>query len=143
MSAPRDFLFMGQQPETFDRERIYDGSDDLIARITAAVRVADQRFESSGGSSRHWVRECLLPTLEEHRLVIVDQLVPIHRDSAERDVRSLADKLDASDHKTTDLLAALVEIELDVSSNENDPEQVLTNIGRITRAAIAKARGAK
>lgn len=27
MSAPRDFLFMGEQPEHFDRERIYDATD--------------------------------------------------------------------------------------------------------------------
>lgn len=43
----------------------------LVARITRAVREADQAFESSGGSSRHWVRECFLPCLEDEGLVLV------------------------------------------------------------------------
>ena len=33
------------------------------AAITAVVREADQAFESSGGSSRHWVRDQFLPRL--------------------------------------------------------------------------------
>ncbi len=33
MSAPRDFLFMGEQPEQFGRERIYDGTDALRAEV--------------------------------------------------------------------------------------------------------------
>jgi len=39
-------------------------------QVTAAVRVADGRFESGGGT-RDWVRECLLPALQEAGLVIV------------------------------------------------------------------------
>ena len=42
-----------------------------IDAITAAVRAADLAFESSGGSSRHYVRECLIPQLEAAGLVIV------------------------------------------------------------------------
>jgi hypothetical protein len=45
---------------------------ELVARITAAVRAADQAFERSGGSSRHWVRECLLPELDRAGLAVVD-----------------------------------------------------------------------
>ena len=45
---------------------------DLEARLTAAVRQADLNFEKVGGSSRHYVRECLLPALAEAKLVIVD-----------------------------------------------------------------------
>lgn len=45
---------------------------DLLARITKAVRCADRKFEQVGGSSRHWVRECLLPELEAEGLAVVD-----------------------------------------------------------------------
>lgn len=44
---------------------------DLLRAVTEAVREADQLFEKSGGSSRHYVRECLLPTLAQAGLVIV------------------------------------------------------------------------
>ena len=43
---------------------------ELVAKITVAVREADQNFQKSGGSSRHWVRECFLPMLTKHKLVI-------------------------------------------------------------------------
>jgi hypothetical protein len=46
-------------------------SPDEVAKITAVVREADQDFERVGGSSRHWVRECLLPRLEAAGLRIV------------------------------------------------------------------------
>ncbi len=140
MSAPRDFLFMGVQPESFGRERIYDGTDDLVARITAAVRVADQRFESSGGSSRHWVRECLLPTFEEASLVIGDlrqtQMTEQHRGSAEKDVATLANKLDASDRLAAELLAACEGIEAYFGATwEGAPDERAA-----LRAAIARAK---
>lgn len=37
---------------------------DLVAEITGIVRASDEEFESVGGSTRHWVRECFLPRLE-------------------------------------------------------------------------------
>lgn len=43
----------------------------LLAKITEAVREADRHFERVGGSSRHWVRDCFLPMLEQHGLQIV------------------------------------------------------------------------
>lgn len=49
---------------------------NLLARITKAVRLADRKFEKVGGSSRHWVRECLLPELETEGLAIVDTPSP-------------------------------------------------------------------
>lgn len=45
---------------------------DLEARLTAAVREADVAFEKVGGSSRHFVRDCLLPALENAKLKVVD-----------------------------------------------------------------------
>ena len=49
-----------------------DQSDDgdLVARITEAVREADHDFERVGGSSRHWVRDCFLPSLRRHALIV-------------------------------------------------------------------------
>lgn len=45
---------------------------DLETRLTVVVRQADLDFESVGGSSRHYVRECLLPALETAKLRVVD-----------------------------------------------------------------------
>jgi hypothetical protein len=45
-----------------------DQADDavVVAAITLVVREADAVFERVGGSSRHWVRDCFLPTLNKH-----------------------------------------------------------------------------
>jgi hypothetical protein len=50
----------------------YGATGEMIAKITRAVRAADEMFEKSGGSSRHWVRECLLHCLDEEGLKIVE-----------------------------------------------------------------------
>lgn len=44
----------------------------LIRRITKVVRLADKRFKTTGGSSRHWVIECFLPLLEQEGLKIIE-----------------------------------------------------------------------
>jgi hypothetical protein len=46
----------------------------LLARVTRAVRQADRAFGISGGTTRHWVRECFLPALEEAGLQIVESV---------------------------------------------------------------------
>jgi hypothetical protein len=45
-----------------------DQADDpvTVAAITLVVREADDQFRKGGGSSRHWVRDCFLPTLNRH-----------------------------------------------------------------------------
>lgn len=45
--------------------------DADVGAITAAIRAADVAFESTGGSSRHYVRECLLPEFESRALRVV------------------------------------------------------------------------
>ena len=67
--------------------------NDLVPTITAAVRIADERFQKSGGSSRHWVIECLLPALEEHGLVIVGARLAADMVSAAK-VKELAEYLE-------------------------------------------------
>lgn len=42
--------------------------DELIRRMTAAMREADETFERVGGSTRHHIRDCLLPILAKHGL---------------------------------------------------------------------------
>lgn len=37
--------------------------DDCVTRLTVAMRDADRDFERVGGSTRHHVRDCLLPAL--------------------------------------------------------------------------------
>ena len=44
---------------------------DYLSEITKAVREADNAFETVGGSTRHWVRECLLPALQVRGFVII------------------------------------------------------------------------
>ena len=41
---------------------------ELVRRMTAAMREADETFERVGGSTRHHVRDCLLPILAKHGL---------------------------------------------------------------------------
>lgn len=53
---------------------------DLISDLTAAVREADETHERTGGGSRHWVRECLVPALEERGLKVGP--VPLDVDTA-------------------------------------------------------------
>jgi hypothetical protein len=45
---------------------------DMQRRLTEAVREADRAFEQVGGTSRHYVLECLLPSLAKARLGLVD-----------------------------------------------------------------------
>jgi hypothetical protein len=44
---------------------------ERVRLVTRAVREADREFQQSGGSSRHWVRECFLPCLEEEGLAVL------------------------------------------------------------------------
>lgn len=48
--------------------RVEERLPELVRRMTSAMRSADKAFESVGGGTRHHVRECLLPILEEHGL---------------------------------------------------------------------------
>lgn len=81
-------------------------SDVKVARrLTEAMREADLAFETVGGSTRHFVNDCLLPALEAHHLAVVDGLVPHHLKSAERDVTTLARKLDAAEARVAELEA--------------------------------------
>lgn len=45
---------------------------DAVRRLTSAMREADQAFERVGGSTRHHVRDCLMPALEKEGLAVVD-----------------------------------------------------------------------
>lgn len=45
--------------------------EELIQLVAKAVRAADATFERVGGSTRHWVRDCLLPALRSEKLHIV------------------------------------------------------------------------
>jgi len=50
----------------------YGAPGELIAKITKAVRQADEDFKDVGGSTRHWVRECLLQSLRDDGMNIVE-----------------------------------------------------------------------
>lgn len=50
--------------ETTKHAPLEQGEDmPLVTAITAVVREADRAFQRVGGSSRHWVRDCFLPSL--------------------------------------------------------------------------------
>jgi hypothetical protein len=44
---------------------------ETVSLLTEAMRAADQAFERVGGSTRHHVRDCLMPELERMGLTIV------------------------------------------------------------------------
>lgn len=44
---------------------------DLLSELTQVVRDADFQYRDSGGSSRHWVRDCFLPALEAAGMSVV------------------------------------------------------------------------
>lgn len=44
--------------------------NDIARQLTQAVRNADRNFEKVGGSSRHYVHDCLLPALAEQGLEV-------------------------------------------------------------------------
>lgn len=44
---------------------------EVASLLTEAMRAADQAFERIGGSTRHHVRECLVPELERMGLTVV------------------------------------------------------------------------
>lgn len=68
-----------------------------VAAITEVVREADQAFETSGGSSRHWVRDQFLPRLEEAGWVLVLGAAFDRRDELEVEIQ----RLQARDSETT------------------------------------------
>lgn len=43
---------------------------DVFDRLTLAMRDADEAHQRSGGGTRHYLRECFLPSLREHGLHI-------------------------------------------------------------------------
>jgi len=43
---------------------------ELERRLTKAMRDADKSFEKEGGSTRHYVRYCLIPSLHKHGLIV-------------------------------------------------------------------------
>ncbi len=45
--------------------------DELVRRLTLALRLADSRYPETGGSTRHYVRECLVDVLEKQGLRVV------------------------------------------------------------------------
>jgi hypothetical protein len=45
--------------------------NELATRLTEVMRKADRAFEKVGGSTRHHVRDCLIPELEEAGLKVV------------------------------------------------------------------------
>ncbi len=122
--------------------------DEMVARLTAVMRVADKAFESVGGSTRHHVRDCLVPALEADHLTVVHDFVPNHLASAERDVASLAEKLDASERLVHELTSALEALCPDADEPSDtmgatESTRIVCLVGELrrARAAIQKARG--
>lgn len=57
-----------RQEREYEQELEYEA--ERLRRLTAAMREADRTFQRVGGSTRHHVRDCLLPVLEKHGLVL-------------------------------------------------------------------------
>lgn len=50
---------------------------EIVRRVTAACRRADNDFREAGGSSRHWVRDHFLPYLRQQGLKLVADDAPL------------------------------------------------------------------
>jgi hypothetical protein len=50
---------------------------DMVNALTAICRAADQAFQKSGGSSRHWVRDCFLPRINAAGWRVVPESTPV------------------------------------------------------------------
>ena len=62
-AAPEQRAALAEQQDAGD-------ADHIERRLTAAMREADSVFQRVGGSTRHHVRDCLLPILGKHGLAI-------------------------------------------------------------------------
>lgn len=51
--------------------------NDITDKLTAIIREADELHMNAGGSTRHYVRDCLLPLLEENNIIILDGNIPL------------------------------------------------------------------
>jgi hypothetical protein len=49
-----------------------EASYEIVDAVTAAMREADKMFETTGGSTRHYVRDLLLPILQEKGYEVVN-----------------------------------------------------------------------
>lgn len=58
---------MNEDAERREQERAYFEAE-LVCWMIAAMREVDSTFERVGGSTRHHVRDCLLPILAKHGL---------------------------------------------------------------------------
>lgn len=87
-----------------------DQSDDaaLVTVLTAIVREADQAFQRSGGSSRHWVRDCFLPHLNASGVVV--SIASAHA-AADRQIAELKEALRSADEERHFANARVVELE--------------------------------
>lgn len=47
--------------------------DKTFQQLAQVVRQADRQFEKVGGSTRHWLKECLLPLMEKEGLTVMVQ----------------------------------------------------------------------
>ncbi len=76
---------VGASPTHWRLEQAEDA--EMVAVITRIVREADVLFQKSGGSSRHWVRDCFLPLLNEEGLFVMQAAEPAANESRNDDER--------------------------------------------------------
>lgn len=106
---------------------------EMVRRLTAAMRVADRAFERVGGSTRHHVRDCLMPALEAEGLSVVDAEV-VRRAAMVAGLENLARDYAA---QRDELAKALKEIAHGLAGPDEDFVQY---VDRIARAALAKVK---
>ncbi len=66
-------------------------TDEIFVRLTRATRDADKLYESGvtgGGGTRHWLRDCFLPALENEGLVVEDAACVQELEAALRKIAS-------------------------------------------------------
>lgn len=67
-----DALALMPPPADSENEEHKHGlNDDDFRALTKAIRAADEAHQKSGGGTRHWLRECFFPYIEEAGFRIV------------------------------------------------------------------------
>jgi hypothetical protein len=81
----------------FYNRKINNMSEVSIADFTELIREADRLFETVGGSTRHYVADCLLPLMEEKGMKLIFTAGAELAGEADRQWISVKDRLPYKD----------------------------------------------
>lgn len=104
------------------------------ARLVAAMRAADKMFEKVGGTTRHYVRDCLIPEMTERGIRVVDDAEQ-PQDELRARVSALLDAEDLTAFETCVAIAKLLDGEATQQAKDSSPDgaELSRQFGRVLR----------